>query len=259
MPFRIIKVLGLTTILLTTPLMINIEAHAATSESSEQPVAEKKEEPPPGLAELVSKSSKLNERLNRLQREIGTVFDLTAAKKWYDTITLKLDKLSERVQAQKSVEKPTYQDLAELKSVIREQDSANNDKIDNITEAIRQVESWRIEWLKEYQQWTRWQETLMKSVSISSVEDTFTRAQKIISAALDLIRKNLEPLLVAQQKVEELHYRIYQLNVEVDKLILAVRGDVLQKQTPVMFSSRFFSNLRRALFFELPSILSILA
>ena len=253
MPFRKIRVTGLLTIMFAALPMVITTVFAQNAKSSNQPAAvEKKEQPPPGLAELVSRSSKLNERLNRLQEEIGAVFDLEAAKKWYDEIVLRLDKLGERIQVQKAIEKPTYQDLAELKAAIRERDDANKDQIDRITEAIRKVEQWRAEWLNEYQQWTRWQETLLKSVSITSVEDTFTRAQKTILLALDLIRKNLEPLLVGQQEVEELHYRIYQLNAEVDRLILAVRGDVLQKQTPVMFSQSFFSNLRKALVFELP-------
>jgi small-conductance mechanosensitive channel len=253
MPNRILKTIGLLTVVLTAPPLFTTGAFAQDAKSSDKPaVEEKKEQPPPGLAELVSRSSKLHERLNRLQEDVGTVFDLAAAREWYDGITLKLDTLSERIQAQKAIEKPTYQDLAELKAAIRARDKANNDRIGNTTEAIRKVERWRIEWLKEYQQWTRWQETLLTTVSITSVEDTFTRAQKTISEALDLIRKNLGPLLVAQQKLEELHYRIYQFNVEVDRLILAVRGDVLQKQTPVMFSARFFSNLRRAMFLELP-------
>ena len=253
MPVRSMKVLGLLSILLLVALVIPIGARAANTDSVEQPAAQgKKEEPAPGLAELVSRSSKLHERYSQLQKQIVTVFDLLSAKKWYDEITLKLDKLTERLQNQESIENPTYQDLVELKGAIREKDGANNDQIDKITAAIRKVERWRIEWLKEYEQWTRWQETLGKSVAISSVELTFTRAQKMISEALDLIRENLEPLLVGQQKVEELHYRIYQLNAELDSLILVVRGDVLQKQTPVMFSSRFFSNMHRALFFELP-------
>ena len=238
--------------------MMDAEASAQNAESAEQPAAkEEKEESPPGLAELVHMSSELNERLNRLQRQSGTVFDLTAAQKWYDAITVKLDKLTERVQTQKSIEKPTYQDLTELKAVIRAEDNANQDQIDNITAAIRKVESWRIEWLKESRQWTKWQEDLLQSVSSSTVEQTFTRAQKTISEALDLIRENLEPLLVGQQKVEELRYRIYKLDAEADELIMAVRGDVLQKQTPVMFSERFFSNLRRAFLFELPKKLRI--
>ena len=159
MRFKFLKVLGLLTILLTAFLMMDAEASAQNAESAEQPAAkEEKEEPPPGLAELVHMSSELNERLNRLQRQSGIVFDLTAAQKWYDAITVKLDKLTERVQTQKSIEKPTYQDLTELKAVIRAENNANMDQIDNITAAIRKVESWRIEWLKESRQWTKWQE-----------------------------------------------------------------------------------------------------
>ncbi len=258
MRFKFLKVLGLLTILLTAFPMMGAEASAQNAESAEQPVArEEKEVPPPGLSELVHMSGELKERLNRLQRQSGTVFDLPAAQKWYDDITVKLDKLTERVQTQKSIEKPTYQDLTELKAVIRAENNANMDQIDNITAAIRKVESWRIEWSKESRQWTKWQEDLLQAVSISTVEQTFTGAQKTISEALDLIRENLEPLLVGQQKVEELRYRIYKLDAEADELIMAVRGDVLQKQTPVMFSARFFSNLRRDFLYELPKQLRI--
>ena len=258
MLFKSIKVLGLLIALSTALVMIPGDAGAQNSESSEPSAAkEKKKEPPPGLAELVSKSGELNERLSRLQIQIGSIFDLSSAQESHNAITESLEKLTEDVQTQKSNEKPTYQDLAELKAGIREEDNANNDQIETITAAVKKVESWRIEWLKEYQQWNKWQETLLKSVTISSVESTFTVAQQIISEALNLIRENLEPLLVTQKKSEELRYRIYKLNAEVDDLILAVRGDVLTKQTSFMFSPRFFSNLRRALFFELPRQLRI--
>ena len=142
MPNRILKTTGLLTVLLTALLLTTTGTFAQDAKSSDKPAAEeKKEQPPPGLAELVSRSSELNERLNRLESQIGTVFDLTAAKEWYDNITEKLDKLTQRVEEQKSVEKPTYQDLAELKAAIRARDNANNDQIENITEAIRRVES----------------------------------------------------------------------------------------------------------------------
>jgi small-conductance mechanosensitive channel len=244
---------GLLTILLTALLMIGAKAGAQNAESSGQPASkEKKEQPPPGLAELVHMASKLDERFNSLERKIEIVFDLNAAKKQYDSNIEKLEKLTERVQAQIAVENPSYQDLAELKAAIREKDKTNKDQINKIRNAISKVENWRAEWLDEYQKWTLWENTLLKKVSISSVELTFKKAQKIISKALDLIRKSLEPLLLGQQKVEDLRYRIYKLNAEVDRSILILRGDVLRKKTPIMFSKRFFLNLRRALYLELP-------
>ena len=95
---------------------IDAEASNQKAESTEQPAAKEiKEAPPPGLAQLVSMSSELNERLSRLQSEIAAVFDMSAAQESYDAIIENLDKLTKRVQTQKSIEKPTYQDLAELK------------------------------------------------------------------------------------------------------------------------------------------------
>lgn len=262
MPYRLIRlvrILGLlVAFLLTAALMNGSDAIAQNAESTEKTAAKgKAEDPPPGLAKLVSMSSQLNERLIRLQSQFGSLFDLSKAEESNKAIIESVEKLTERVQDQKIVEKPTYQDLAELKAAIREENEANNDQIKKITTAIQKAESWRIEWLKEQQRWMKWQTNLLKSVSISSVESTFTIAQQIISEALTLIRENLEPLLSAQQKEEELRFRIYKLNAEVDGIILSVRGDVLQKQTPLMFSSQFFSNLHRALFFGLPRQLRI--
>ena len=113
MPFKLLKLLGLLTILLTVLLMISVEAGAQNAESSKQPASkENKEKPPPGLAELVHMASKLDERYNSLERKIETIFDLKAAKKRYDANTEKFEKLTERVQAKIAEENPSYQDLA---------------------------------------------------------------------------------------------------------------------------------------------------
>jgi hypothetical protein len=59
MPFKLLKLWGLLTVLLTVMLMNNAEAVAQNAESSKQPASEgKKEQPPPGLAELVHMASK---------------------------------------------------------------------------------------------------------------------------------------------------------------------------------------------------------
>jgi hypothetical protein len=126
MPFKSLKLWGLLTILLTVLLMISAEAGAQNAESSKQPASlEKEEQPPPGLAELVHMASEMDERFHSLERKIETVFDLKAAQKRYESNTKKLEKLTERVQAQKAIENPSYQDLVELKAAIRERDSTN--------------------------------------------------------------------------------------------------------------------------------------
>ena len=162
MPFKSLNLWGLLTILLTVLLMISAQAGAQNAKSSEQPASkEKEEQPPPGLAELVHMASKLDERFNSLEREIEAVFDLKAAKKRYDANTEKFVKLTERVQAKIVEENPSYQDLAELKTAIRERDKTNKDQINKIRNAISKVENWRAEWLDEYQKWTLWENSCL--------------------------------------------------------------------------------------------------
>jgi len=187
MPFKSLKLWGLLSILLTVLLMVGAEAVAQNAESSKQPASKEKEEkPPPGLAELVHMASKLDERFNSLERKIETVFDLNAAKKRYDANIEKFEKLTKRVQTQIAEENPSYQDLAELKAAIREKDKTNKNQINQIRNAIIKVENWRAEWLDEYQKWTLWENTLLKKVSISSVELTFNPVRFFRFVRLDV-------------------------------------------------------------------------
>ena len=258
MPFKSSNLRELLIILLTALLMVSPAAGAQDADKSKQPAPpEEKEQPPPGLAELVQMSSRLDERFNELERKMATVFDLSVAQKHYESGIEKLAKLTERVQKQLAVEIPSYQDLAELKAAIRATNNTNNDQVDAIRDAISTVEIWRAEWLDDYQKWTRWENALLKEFSLSSVKLTFEKAKAKISEALDLIRKNLEPLLLGQQKLADLRYRSYKLNAEVDRAILILRGGALQKKTPIMFSSQFFLNLRNAMYLELPRQLRI--
>lgn len=257
MQFKSLKIIYFLGLLLAILLMSGGTVIAQQKEAAEDAAKAKEEEAPPKLAELVHMASEFDERFNDLQREIGLVYDLTAAEKSYASITEKLEELTERVEKLKSTKNPTYQDLAELKAAIRENDGASENQIETLTTAINKVESWRTEWLEARQSWTKWQTMVLKTVSIKTVEATFAKAQETITEALDTISKHLEPLLVAQQKGEKLRYRIRKLAAEVDGLILAIRGDMLQKKPPMMFSSRFFGNLRRGLSYELPKSLRI--
>jgi hypothetical protein len=107
-------------------------------------------------------------------------------QKRYDSNIEKFEKLTERVQAQIAVENPSYQDLAELKAAIREREKTNKNQINQIRNAIIKVEIWSAEWLDEYQKWTHWENTLLKKVSISSVELTFNPIRFFRFVGLDV-------------------------------------------------------------------------
>ena len=256
--FQAFKMLCAVMILSTAVLMLNPQGLAQQTDTAKTSAAtEKEQEPLPGLAELVHQASKLEENFTDLQRRIPKVYDLAETEKWFVSFTEKLGSLKEKTQKLKSSDKSKYQDLAELKSAFQQKADDCGDTIESITKSINKVESWRAEWLGEFEKWTKWQNVLLKAVSINTVESTFARAQDIIAKALDLISMSLDPLLVAQQKAENLRYQIYQLTVDVDALILVVRGDMLQKTTPIIFSSLYFWNLRRSWLYEMEGSLSI--
>ncbi len=227
------------------------ESADSTSKSKE------KAEPLPGLAELVHKAAKLDERYSDLQRRLPRAYNLEKTEEQHATITDKLEKLKERTRKLESTENPNYQDLAELKSSFQAVARDSIDSVDSITESINRVENWRAEWLGEFEQWNKWESAILESVKINTVAATFARARGIIEKALNLISETLEPMLIAQEKAENLRYETYKLTAEVDTLILAVRGDVLGKATPVMFSDYYMWNLRRAWLYELDRGLSI--
>ena len=258
MRFKVNKIICLAVMAWAVTIMTDPQVFAQqTDKTGSSEATEKKEDPLPGLAELVHNATKLDERFTDLQRRIGKVYDLEKTENRFDSITEDLDKLKEKTLKLQSSDKPNYQDLAELKAAFQAESGDCIDIIESITATVNKVEGWRAEWLGESERWTKWQDTILKTVSINTVASTFTRAQDIIEKALNLISEHLEPLLVAQQKAENLRYQIYKLTVDVDTLILAVRGDVLQKTTPIIFSSLYFWNLRRAWLYELERSLSI--
>ena len=228
----------------------------STDNAGSSAATETKDEPLPGLAELVHLATKLDERFADLQRRIGKAYDFEEADKRFASISDDLDKLKEKTLKMQSSDKPKYQDLAELKSAFQVEAGDCIDIIESITQTINKVEGWRAEWLGEFERWAKWQDAILKTVSINTVTLTFNRAQKIIEKALNLLSEHLEPLLLAQQKTEDLRYQIYGLTVDVDTLILAVRGDVLQKTTPIIFSSLYMWNLRRAWRYEMDDAFS---
>jgi small-conductance mechanosensitive channel len=214
-------------------------------------------EPLPGLAELVHRAVRLDERSSNLQRQLPKVYNPEKTEKERAALTDRLEKLREKNLKLQATDNANYQDLAELKSSFQAVVRDTGDLIESVTDSIKRVEGWRAEWLGEFEKWTGWQEDILKSVKINTVASTFTRAQGIIARALKLISETLEPLLIAQEKTENLRYEIYKLTVEVDTLILTVRGDVLGKATPVMFSDHYMWNLRRSYLYELKRSLRI--
>ena len=207
--------------------------------------------PPPSLAEFVHLSSELAENLSELKKTVEKGFDLTDTEKSFAELSQKLQTLTERLQAVKADDNATYEKLAELKAAIHQEGVFINDEIESLTTAIRKAEGWRKDWLGEHQKWKKWQSSPLANLSISMVSTTFENSERSISEALNLISEYIEPLLIAQQKAEDIRYKAYKMTAELDALILSVRGDILQGYTPSMFSARYYAQLGKGWGYEI--------
>ncbi|UCE53034.1 MAG: mechanosensitive ion channel [Desulfobacterales bacterium] len=236
--------------MLTALLLLHSEMVIATT-SEDKTAKEAEEEKLPGLAELVQMASELDDRLNDLDRNFEEIYDFAEAEKSNTTITQNLEKLAERLQSLKSSKKYAYEHVAELKSAIRHEEGAITDEIETISAVINKVENWRKEWLDDNQKWTKWQSSSLGDLSIPTVVSTFAKAQETIAKALQIISQQLEPLLLAELKAEDIRSEVLNLMTEVDGLMLVVQGDASQRITPPMFSSRYYAQFGRGLGYEL--------
>ena len=71
---------------------------------------------------------------------------------------------------------------------------------DSFTQAMRELEDQRQNWLTEERRWNLWQDQMVVDMAIQSVADAFVQAKVSIDQALAIIARNLEPLLEIQQK-----------------------------------------------------------
>jgi small-conductance mechanosensitive channel len=227
--------------------------------SQPYPTQEEKVPLVPSLAELSPLATELAERSAVLEKDIATVFDLSAAEKSLAKIVKSHKKLSGQLKELKSTGGYGYYHLAELKAVIGIKSNSFERTVNFLTDAINQIEIWEIEWLEESKRWKELRSSVPKHVPLKTVAPTFARAQDIIDRSVNLIEQQLKSLLAAQQRAGEIQAGMYSLKVEVDDLLLAVRHDTWERSAPSMFSSEYYSRFSEGLWEELRKGLSIVS
>ena len=119
--FKTISILGLATVFTAVLLVVNQNGLAQQNGSTEstaakQAVAEKL----PGLAQLVHKSTRLDENFSDLQRRLPKIYEREKMEERFASLTEKIAKLKEKTLSLQSSDKLNYQDLAALKSAFQQ-------------------------------------------------------------------------------------------------------------------------------------------
>lgn len=205
---------------------------------------------PPGLADLIPLSTELSKRSSALEKNIATVFNLSAADEKFNRTSEKLKALSDRLQTLKKTGRYGFDQLAELKAAILIEGDSLRRIVEPLTEAVRQVEAWGKEWSEEKTQWNELRSSLPKDVPLSIVTPTFAKVHKAIDKVRKLISHHLQRLLAADHKAGDIQAKLDSLFVQVDDLIIVLRNEFLRKSAPAMFSSAYYNQFHKGLWDE---------
>jgi hypothetical protein len=117
----------------------------ATKSEDEQ---KEKQEPVPGLADLIRQASQLRSRFTKLEKNIVKLYNFSGFEEKLVKLQKGISGLSSDVDKLKNSESYSYDQLVELKKAIHIRRGSVDNMIEPIASAIQQIESWRDEWAK---------------------------------------------------------------------------------------------------------------
>jgi small-conductance mechanosensitive channel len=218
-----------------------------------QPSVGEKEKPPaiPNLADLIPLATELSGRLAVLEHKTATGLDLSEIEKSYSKIQENLENYSAQLKTLEAMEDYRYAKLAQLETALEAEAVSLKRVSKKLTQEIRTLGGVRQQWLAEQKQWQEWQSALLKDELLTEIKATFAQAQKTINKALNLIVDKLKPMLAMQKNIGNIQARINTITASIDGLISALRGDVLVDSSPPMYSSEYFSQFGRELWYQI--------
>ncbi|WP_319406581.1 mechanosensitive ion channel domain-containing protein [uncultured Desulfosarcina sp.] len=197
----------------------------------------------PSLADVVYQAGALTQRLSALKSRPDTSGNLQKLEQRLKQAQAEAERFHSRLSFLKDEDLQSYQQLAALKGEVRSEADAVKRVVESLSEAIREMESRRRNWLVEKSRWEQWRSQLGADLALKSVADAFVRANTDIDDALDILSRKLEPLLAVQQKAGDIGAKISGLADQIDTRIAQQRGGTLRGGMPNMFSIAYLQQL----------------
>ena len=204
-----------------------------------------------GLADLAPLATELSERSTALKKQIAEMPHVSATEKEFARITTQLEALENQFDTLKAMEKYSFTRLVDLKVAVEFQAEALDKAITLITKAISQLGLSKKKWVEEKKGWQDLDASLPEDAPRETVRPLFKKAEETVNEALALISRITSPMVKLQQEAIEIQEKIHSLATGVDALLLALRGEVLQRSSPSMFSSSYYAQFHSGLWDEM--------
>jgi potassium efflux system protein len=215
----------------------------AIGDESTQKANEKTVQATPGLAEVVDRAGDLGLQLSQLKNKEITSINLEKLTDRLLRSGAMADFLAKRFTQIKQDDLQSFQQMATIIGEARIEIDNLEQLSDSFTQAMRELEDQRQNWLTEERRWNLWQDQMVVDMAIQSVADAFVQAKVSIDQALAIIARNLEPLLEIQQKASAVEAKIRNLTYEIETRMDQQRGDTLRGGMPTMFSAAYWQTL----------------
>jgi len=235
------KILGI--VLTTGMLLISSQLLAQKQSPGDKTSGVRQESPAivPNLADIAPLASKLSGRLKVLQIRVTSLLDVPAFESKYAVTEANLTRQADQLLHLKDSKDYRLKKLMKLRKEIKRENESLEAINMPLSEKIRQVETWRKEWLAEKKRLNEWQSYMLEEGAFNQLKSTFVKANDTIDTALNLVLQQLEAILAIQAKASNIQAKIYTLIAELDDLISTGRRSALIGVSPPMLSSQYFS------------------
>jgi len=235
------KIIGV--VLLIAVLMISSHAPAQEQHQVDQTSGAKSalSTPAPNLSEIIPLAAELSGRLSILENKVSGLLDVHAFEKKYAGIDENLKDPAGQLQRMKESKQYRFNKILELRETIEQYNELLEKTSKPLSTEIRRLSTLRNEWLTEKKRWRDWQSSLREEGAFDQIESTFAKAKGAIDTALDLLFSQLVAMLRVQEKAGNIQAKIKVLEAEISTLILVKRRGIIIDASPLMFSSRYFS------------------
>ena len=194
----------------------------------------------PDLADIIPLATKLSGRLAVLENQIADLRDVSTVQDGYTEVESSLKDLTGKVQRLKETKEYRYRHLVDLREAIGKETKLFEQTGKPLNQSIRQLGTWRTEWLTEKQHWNKWQATVLEDADFDQLKSTFAKANATIETALNLLIPELETLLSLQEKAATTQEKIDALTIGLDNLLRDDQRDALLYTSPPMLSAIYF-------------------
>ncbi len=208
----------------------------------------------PGLASLTPMASSLYGQLSDLQKNVMNLQDLSGLESDLSKIDSILALPAGEIKSIKVVGRFGRNRLLEIKEELNSLDGELEGIDEQLRDAISLLDDQRDAWLAEKSQWELWQSALEKDVEIEQIQTTFEEVNRTVETALNIIYSRISPMLEVQRKAGQVREKMIGLNGELYVMLESSRRGAAVESTPLMLTSEYLDQFRRALGAELSNL-----